>query len=132
LDGALINWKEKGHTVELVGSEDYEGTEVYKVKITRKSGTEETQYIDAENFVTIGGSTNAKMQGQEMTVKTTIGDYKEVDGKMVPHSIISEMTGPMGAMRQEMTITEVSFNNDLDPARFTKPAAAPAPAAVAE
>lgn len=124
LDGALIDWKTKGHKVELLGKEDYEGTPVYKLSITRKSGNVETQYIDAENFVPIGGAIKTKMQGQDMSVKTTIGDYKEVDGKMVPHSIISEMTGPMGAMRQEMTITEISFNNDLDAARFGKPEAA--------
>lgn len=124
LDGALIGWKDKGHKVELLGLEDYEGTSAYKVKIARKSGNEEIQYIDAENFVPIGGSTGTRVQGQEMVVKTTIGDYKEVDGKMVPHAIFTEMNGPMGAMRQEMTFSEVSFNNGLAPERFGKPEAA--------
>jgi len=34
-DGPLVDYKTKGHTVELIGKEEIEGTEAYKLKVTR-------------------------------------------------------------------------------------------------
>ena len=36
IQGNLLDYKTKGHTVELLGTEDLEGTECYKLKINRK------------------------------------------------------------------------------------------------
>lgn len=38
LDGPLFNYEEKGHSLELEGTEEVEGTETYKLKLTMKSG----------------------------------------------------------------------------------------------
>src|SRR5512132_1429290 len=38
LDGPFVDYKDKGHTVELIGKEDLEGTPVYKLKLTLKNG----------------------------------------------------------------------------------------------
>src|ERR1700724_1594860 len=38
MDGPLVDWKEKGSTIEYVGREDVEGTKAYKIKATRKNG----------------------------------------------------------------------------------------------
>src|SRR5271157_2304808 len=32
-EGALYNWKEKGHKAELIDKEDLEGSQVYKIKL---------------------------------------------------------------------------------------------------
>jgi hypothetical protein len=42
LAGATFNYKSKGNSVELIGKEDMEGTEVYKLKITRRAATYST------------------------------------------------------------------------------------------
>ncbi|MDQ6861187.1 MAG: hypothetical protein M3032_08540 [Verrucomicrobiota bacterium] len=38
VDGPLVNWKEKGSTVEYLGTEEVDGTQAHKLKVTRKNG----------------------------------------------------------------------------------------------
>ncbi|HEX2365442.1 MAG TPA: hypothetical protein VHJ00_10500, partial [Bradyrhizobium sp.] len=42
-DGALVDWKAKGHTVEVVGAEEVGGVKTQKVKVTKKNG--QVQYF---------------------------------------------------------------------------------------
>ena len=128
MDGALVDYKGKGHKVELQGVVDVDGTPAYKVKLTRADGTEETSYIDTEYFLVIKTESVVKMQGQEVAGSAILGDYKEVAGTMVPYSITNVMTGPMGEMKQEMQFTKIDVNMDLPADHFTQPA----PAAKAE
>jgi len=37
-DGSLVDYKAKGHTVELVGKESVEGADTFKLKVTKKNG----------------------------------------------------------------------------------------------
>ena len=122
IDGALVDYKSKGHKVELQGVVDVDGTPAYKVKVTRADGTEETNYIDTEYFLVIKTESVVKMQGQEVAGSAILGDYKEVAGTMVPYSITNVMTGPMGEMKQEMQFTKIDVNVDLAADRFTQPA----------
>lgn len=128
IDGNLIDYAKKGHKAELLGKEDVEGTSAYAIKLNKADGSEEIQYIDAEHFLPIKGKGKMKMQGQDVETNTTIGDYKDIDGKLMPHSLINEITSAMGPMKQEMTFEKVEFNVAIDDSRFGKPAAA-APAA---
>ena len=43
-----MDYKAKGNTVELMGKEDVEGTPAYKLKVTKKSGNIEYDYLDAQ------------------------------------------------------------------------------------
>jgi hypothetical protein len=46
IQSEFLNYKEKGHTVELVGKDDVDGTECFKIKVITKSGMEQTLFID--------------------------------------------------------------------------------------
>jgi|GEM_PF-3257543 len=37
-DGLLYNWKEKGHSVELVGRDTVENVQAFKLKVAKKDG----------------------------------------------------------------------------------------------
>src|SRR5664279_514838 len=50
IQGALINYEEKGHTVELLGKDDVDGTECFKIRMVTKSGLEEILFIDPSNY----------------------------------------------------------------------------------
>jgi hypothetical protein len=141
IDGALVDYKAKGHTVELIGKEKYEGTDAYKLKITLKSGEVRYYYIDAESFLEIASEGKRKMRGSEAEFVTTIGDYKDVNGLMVPYSIetgVKAAAGtPAAAMKQVMTVEKVEIDVDLPDSLFalpagTKPAAKPEPAQMAK
>jgi len=124
-DGQLVDYKEKGNTVELVGKEPVEGTDAYKLKVTNKSGDVRYYFLDAEYFLEIRTEASRTIRGTQMDFESSIGDYKEVGGLMFPHSIQS---GPKGsAQKQKLTISKIELNPEIDDARFKMPAVAPAP-----
>lgn len=119
----FVNYAEKGYSVELMGTETMEGTETFKVKLTRKpllvDGKEEPNvtfyYFEAENFVPIATEAEVRqgpMKGQ--MAKDTLSDYQEVDGLYFPFAIT------MGG-GQPVTITDVVLNPEIDEAMFIMP-----------
>lgn len=128
LDGPLVDYKEKGHTVELIGKEDIEGTPAYKLKVTKKNGGVDFTYLDAENYLEIKGTSKRTVRGQDLEFETAFGDYKEVDGVLYPFSIEQKAKGgPGGGFA--VTIDKIETNPTLSADRFGKPAGAAAPAA---
>ena len=130
MDGFLIDYKAKGHTVEYLGKEKVEGTDAYKIKATLKSGDVRTVYIDTDSNLEIKLESKSTRRGAEVEGDTILGDYKEVDGLVMAHSVDSGQKGAPG--RQMITITKIEINPALDDSRFVMPAKkeAPAPAAL--
>ena len=52
-DGPLMDWQDKGHQVELIGLEETDGTEAYKLKVTMANGDVRHHFLDSEYFITI-------------------------------------------------------------------------------
>ncbi len=105
--GNLIGYKEKGHTIELVGKDDVDGVDAFKLKETLKSGKVETIYIDPSTYYVIRVVAKQKANGQEQEVTTDLSNYQKTpEGLSVPMSIKL----PFG----EMTITKIEVNKDVD------------------
>ncbi len=128
IDGPLVDYKEKGHTVELIGKEDIEGTPAYKLKVTKKNGGVDFTYLDAENFLEIKGTSKRTVRGQDLEFETALGDYKEVDGVLYPYSIEQKAKGGSGS-GFAVTIDKIETNPTLSAERFSKPASVATPAA---
>ncbi len=109
LQGSLLNYKEKGHTVELVGKEAVDGTECYKIKLTTKGGKVRTFFIDPKNYYIIRTVAKATVNGQEQEVTINFSDFKKTEeGYVFPHSI-------GGAFGQgDMTVTKIEVNKPVD------------------
>ncbi|HKP72238.1 MAG TPA: hypothetical protein VJT82_04825 [Pyrinomonadaceae bacterium] len=133
-EGPLVNYKEKGHKVELVGKEQIEGTDAYKLKVTLKGGDVRYLYLDADSFLEIKGESKRTIRGTERELESASGDYKEVGGLVFPHSL--EFGAKGSPQKQKLTIEKIEINPDVDDARFKMPAApkpdANAPAAKPE
>ncbi len=124
IDGPLVDYKAKGHTVELVGKEKAEGTDAYKLKVTLKNGDVRYTFLDAEYFLEIRSEGRRKVRDSEVETETTYGDFKEVGGIVIPHTIEG---GIKGAPERQRIVTEkVELNVPLDAARFRMPAPAAA------
>lgn len=132
LDGPLVDYKEKGNKVEFLGKEDLEGSPVYKLQVTLKTGNVKTIYLDADSFLEIKQASKRVIRGTEVETETTIGDYKEEGGVMMPHSM--EMGAKGRPEKQKITIEKVEINPTLDDAKFKMPEkkVEPAPAKAAE
>jgi len=119
MDGPLIDYKAKGNTVELLGKEKADGTDCYKLKVTLKNGDTRTFFIDAESYLEIKVESRTMVRGTEQLGDTIVGDWKEVGGILMAHSVD---TGQPGApMRQKMTIEKIELNVPIEDARFTLP-----------
>jgi len=120
-DGTLVDWKAKGHTVELVGKESVEGADAYKLKVTKKNGKIEYHYLDAETYLLVKTEGKANVRGTEMEVETTYSDYKDVDGFMQPFAIEQGAKGM--PQKQKMTFTKIEMNVPIEDSRFAFPGA---------
>jgi outer membrane lipoprotein-sorting protein len=121
--GALVDWQAKGHQVELLGREEVEGTDAYKLRITLKNGDVTTEYLDAESFLTIRTEGSTKRGDQVLETETSIGSYKEVGGVVLPHSMEMRIKGmPAGAPAQVITIDSYELGVAIDDSRFVMPA----------
>lgn len=87
IQGNLLDYKAKGHTVEYLGTEDLEGTECYKLKIVRKNSGEQTLLLDKSTYFILRTITKRKAMGQEMDMNADFSDYREVEGVKMPFSI---------------------------------------------
>ncbi|MDX1645130.1 MAG: hypothetical protein R3244_12315, partial [Thermoanaerobaculia bacterium] len=117
IDGPLVDWKDKGIEIELVGKEEMEGTEVYHLQVTRANGNVEHHFLDAEYFIPIKLTRTAEVQGMEQEVEMVFGDYKEIDGLMFPFSV--EVGGAQGS--QGIIIDSVEVNAEVDDSVFEMP-----------
>ena len=117
-DGVFVNYKEKGHTIELLGQEEIDGTPAYKLKVTKADGDVDTVYLDEEYFVEFRVDSKREVQGNEIEVTTIIGDYKEVEGLVFAHSMEISFGGEG---RQVITIDSIETGLDIPDDRFTMP-----------
>jgi outer membrane lipoprotein-sorting protein len=118
-EGSLFNWKEKGHKVELIGKEDMEGTSVYKIKVTLVDGNIETYFMDAENFVPLKIASVTKIQGNDTESETFPGNYKEVNGAVLPFAIENKFKGQTVS---NVLIEKYEINKEVSDSLFVKPA----------
>jgi outer membrane lipoprotein-sorting protein len=117
-DSPLLNYKNKGKTVELVGTEKVGGKDAYHLKITTKSGLSQDYYVDAQTGLEMKTVANVQGPAGKQTVETELSDFKQVDGITLPHSIRQSINGNPVA---QMTIEKVEFNAPLDDALFRMP-----------
>ena len=121
-DGALVDYKEKGNTVELIGKEDMEGTPVYKLKLTLKKGDVRNIYLDAENYLDLKVTSKRKTPGGEIDIDQYLGNYKSVNGVLFPFSIEAKVKGQTV---QQITIDKIEADVAIDDSIFKMPAKPP-------
>jgi outer membrane lipoprotein-sorting protein len=123
MDGAIWDYKEKGHQLELIGTEDLEGTQVYHLKMTRKNGNIFHYYLDSEKFIILKMKFKMMSSGFESEIESLMSDFRDVDGYLIPFAQKQIINGQAGT---SMIFEEVKFNEDIDDAIFLKPVTAPA------
>lgn len=110
----LVDYKDKGTTVELLGKDDVDGTECYKLLVTFKSGKSESLFIDPASYHIIRQVAKQKANGQEMDITTNFSNYQKLPEGIV---VAMSVTLPFG----ELNIKKVEVNKPVDEMIF-KPA----------
>src|ERR1035437_1605708 len=126
LTGELFDYKAKGNTVELIGKEDMEGTDTYKIKVTKKNGDVDYVYLDAKTYLELKITRKHKYKDKEIEGYMLLSNYKKVDGLMFAFSREERQAGSQQG--QVMTADSIEVNPKIDDKIFIMPAAAPAAA----
>jgi outer membrane lipoprotein-sorting protein len=122
MDGPLVNYKGKGNVVEYLGTEDVDGTDAHKLKVTLKNGDVRYIYLDPDYFLEIRYLDQSRKRGAMEETETDVGNYEQINGVYFPFSI---ETGPKGQPKaQKITIEKVEVNVDINDSLFHFPATA--------
>ena len=114
----LMDYKARGHKVELQGQEDAEGIKCYKIKLTNKDDNKVTTYfISLADNMLIKSVITRDIQGQEMEVENYSSDLKEYNGIKFPMTRTQKV---QGQVFQEVKMTSVEFNIPIDEKVFEK------------
>lgn len=119
-DGPLVNHQQKGNKVEFVGMDAVEGTDAFKLKVTLANGDTRYYYMDTDYYVPIKIDTKRMIRGAEREYETMLGDYKEVAGWYLPHSVETNVKGSQN--KQKVTYEKIEANVMLDDGHFKLPA----------
>lgn len=123
----FLNYKDKGYKIELVGKEEIDGAETFKLKLTKKPITIEGKkvdnisyyYFDTDNYVPIlveKEITSGPMKGKIYQIK--MSDYQETEGLYFP---FSTSMGLKGGASQALNVTKVELNPQVKEADFKFP-----------
>lgn len=80
IQGAFLDYKEKGSMVEFLGKDEEDGNDYYKIKLTTKNKNETTYFFDTKTYLVYKQETISKQQGQEVKVVVKSLDYQTVEG----------------------------------------------------
>jgi len=120
LVGPLTNYKEKGATVELIGKEDMEGTEVFKLMMTKKNKNVVYYYLETSTFLILKESTKTKYEDKEIESDTYYSNFKTING--ITLACTTEQKSG-GQLEEQTTADKIEFDVPMEDSLFTLPPA---------
>lgn len=127
----FLNYKEKGFTAELVGTETVDGSETFKIKLTTTPNIIEGKevpsiayyFFDNENFVPIQVHEEITVgPGKGMVSEIKLSDYQEAGDIYMPFSMTQGVKGQPGA---PITMDSIEVNPTVDDSEFVFPESEP-------
>lgn len=139
--GPLINYAEKGNTVELLGKDSANGKSCFKLKLTNSMGRDATYWIDDASYLLVqstavggfmgggrrgggggeqggnaGGPPRGEGERRERRERFMLyNDYKPVDGILFPHNLEMYMPGGEGPAGGGTTFDKIEINKPVKP-----------------
>lgn len=118
MDSPLLDYRRKGHKVELLGKENVEGVDAYKLKLTQKNGEVKYIYLNSRTYLGFKQITRRLDHGVEIEVELYFGDYKPVGGLLLAHSYEARVENQTV---QITTIEKIEINPLIDNSVFSMP-----------
>ncbi len=124
---SFFDYKKKGYKVELLGKETMDGTETFKIKLTKEPKTfdgtkvEDVAYyfFDTESYVPLAVEQQVTSGPQKGVMgQMKFSDYQEVDGLYFPFSLSQ---GVKDGASQLIIITAIELNPTIEDSEFDFP-----------
>ena len=114
----LMDYKARGHKVELLGQEDVEGIKTYKIKLTAKEdGKITTYYISTSDNMMVKATAMRNIQGQDVEIENFFSNIKEFNGVKFAMTRTQKMNGQVF---QEITYNTIEIDVPIDEKIFDR------------
>lgn len=119
IEGPLVDWKKKGHVVELVGRESIAGAETDKLKVVLQDGVVRYDYVDVASHMVVRSDVSRLVRGHRVELQNTFSDFRKVSGIVFPHHIEIHVKGRPQILK--IVVERIELDPKLDPASFRMP-----------
>lgn len=119
IDGTVIGYKEKGYTVEYVGTEDVDGTEALKIKVDKGDKKVEYCFYDPATYYEIKNVQVEEVDGKQVETATLNSNFKTQDNIVFPFTM--QQVNPMMG-NSTISLTTLTLNPTVDDKIFEMPA----------
>lgn len=119
IEGPLVDWREKGHVVELVGRESLAGAEVDKLKTVLRGGLVRYDYVDVASHMVVRSDVPRLVRGHRVEMQTTFSDFRKVSGIVFPHLLEIHVKDRPQILK--IVVERIELDPQLDPASFQMP-----------
>jgi outer membrane lipoprotein-sorting protein len=121
LDGPLVDYKQKGTTIEVLGAETLDGKRVNKLKVTPKTGRVSFLYLDAETGLeaktVMDAPADPATGAPAATLEIQFSNYQDVGGLMMPHAIQQKLNGQVA----QVNIDKIELSPAVEDGLFVMP-----------
>ena len=126
--GPLVAYQAKGYNLDYLGTEDIDGTEAHKLRVTRPNGDMAYVYLDPDYFLEIRTVSRRIEHGVPHETITDYGDYEKVNGVYLPFALESYEKGSSARRKLQIDKAEANVAADKSLFAFPAPPVAAAPA----
>jgi len=115
----LMDYKNRGHKVELLGREDVEGIKTFKIKLTTKDdGKITTYFINVADYLLVKSIAKREIAGAEYDAETFYSDIKDINGIKFSMRFMQKIEGQVF---QDVKYEKIELNVPLDEKIFEMP-----------
>ena len=118
IDGTVIGYKEKGYTIEYVGTEDVDGTEALKIKINKGDNKVEYCLYDPATYYEIKNIQVEVVDGKTVESATVYSNFKSQDNIVFPFTM--QQANPMMG-NSTISLNTLTLNPEVDEKMFDMP-----------
>ncbi|HEY6823022.1 MAG TPA: hypothetical protein VI195_01170, partial [Steroidobacteraceae bacterium] len=126
--GSLVDYQAKGYRLDYLGTEDIDGTEAHKLRVTRPNGDVAYVYLDPDYFLEIRTVSRRIEHGIPNETITDYGDYEKVNGVYLPFALESYEKGSSDHQKVQIEKAEANVAPDKSVFGFPPPRTAAVPA----
>jgi hypothetical protein len=116
--GALVDYKSKNYQLDYLGTEDVDGTEAFKLRVTRPNGDITTVYLDPDHWLEIRIVNRRIEHGVPIETVTDFGDYEKVAGVYLPFVQESGQKGSSDRQKVQFQTAEANVGPAKDTFQF--------------
>ena len=117
-DSVLLDYKQKGYKVDLVGTEPVNGQPMYHLRVTKNNGRAQEVFLDGKTLLESRMTMELEQGERKGQAAIEFSNYKSIDGIMVPFTIRQTVDGQVVG---EVSYDAIQFNVPMDEGLFKMP-----------